>query len=243
MQGFTNPQTLNRYSYVLNNPLRYKDPSGHLTGEELNSLGIHRASTPSATWQLLRNAEVGDQLTVARNDGTVSEYKFRQEYYGDFKKGPITLRSAENNVDAEVSSVIDAPDNDLLVLSKKQPAIDPWNYQPGDPIEYEHSVNNVVNARTNYVSHVLDSPQGLLPPFSPDDDSSRPMQIIGGLVELAGGVYFYAAGIASFVGTGGGISVDVYGPLFYAGWQLIASGVNDVLGYEALYEDYPVMWS
>ncbi len=27
----TNPQTLNRYSYVLNNPLRYTDPSGHWT--------------------------------------------------------------------------------------------------------------------------------------------------------------------------------------------------------------------
>ncbi len=24
-----NPQTLNRYAYVLNNPLRYTDPSGH----------------------------------------------------------------------------------------------------------------------------------------------------------------------------------------------------------------------
>jgi len=27
--GYTNPQSLNRYSYVLNNPLRYNDPSGH----------------------------------------------------------------------------------------------------------------------------------------------------------------------------------------------------------------------
>ena len=29
VQDFTNPQTLNRYSYVLNNPLRYVDPSGN----------------------------------------------------------------------------------------------------------------------------------------------------------------------------------------------------------------------
>lgn len=27
-QHLTNPQTLNRYSYVVNNPLRYTDPSG-----------------------------------------------------------------------------------------------------------------------------------------------------------------------------------------------------------------------
>jgi len=29
-----NPQSLNRYTYVLNNPLRYTDPSGHYTFEE-----------------------------------------------------------------------------------------------------------------------------------------------------------------------------------------------------------------
>jgi RHS repeat-associated protein len=27
--GYANPQNLNRYSYVLNNPLRYNDPTGH----------------------------------------------------------------------------------------------------------------------------------------------------------------------------------------------------------------------
>ena len=30
-QNFTNPQNLNRYSYVLNNPLRYTDPTGWWT--------------------------------------------------------------------------------------------------------------------------------------------------------------------------------------------------------------------
>lgn len=29
VQDYTNPQTLNRYSYCLNNPLRYVDPTGH----------------------------------------------------------------------------------------------------------------------------------------------------------------------------------------------------------------------
>jgi len=28
--GYANPQTLNRYSYVTNNPLRYTDPTGHM---------------------------------------------------------------------------------------------------------------------------------------------------------------------------------------------------------------------
>ena len=29
VQSFANPQNLNRYSYVTNNPLRYIDPTGH----------------------------------------------------------------------------------------------------------------------------------------------------------------------------------------------------------------------
>ncbi len=32
--GFANPQNLNRYSYVNNNPLRYTDPTGHFCTEE-----------------------------------------------------------------------------------------------------------------------------------------------------------------------------------------------------------------
>ena len=31
----TNPQALNRYSYTLNNPLRYTDPTGHFSEEEI----------------------------------------------------------------------------------------------------------------------------------------------------------------------------------------------------------------
>jgi len=30
VQSFANPQTLNRFSYVINNPLRYTDPTGHV---------------------------------------------------------------------------------------------------------------------------------------------------------------------------------------------------------------------
>ena len=32
IQNIYNPQSLNRYSYVLNNPLRYTDPTGHCVG-------------------------------------------------------------------------------------------------------------------------------------------------------------------------------------------------------------------
>jgi RHS repeat-associated protein/uncharacterized repeat protein (TIGR01451 family) len=35
--GFANPQNLNRFSYVTNNPLRYTDPTGHMRTEEAGS--------------------------------------------------------------------------------------------------------------------------------------------------------------------------------------------------------------
>jgi RHS repeat-associated protein len=38
--SFANPQTLNRHSYVNNNPLRYKDPSGHWIESALDIAGI-----------------------------------------------------------------------------------------------------------------------------------------------------------------------------------------------------------
>ena len=34
MSGYANPQNLNRYSYVTNNPLRYTDPTGHMQCED-----------------------------------------------------------------------------------------------------------------------------------------------------------------------------------------------------------------
>ena len=46
-----NPQALNRYSYVLNNPLRYTDPTGHLTEEELQTLLGNDYDTLMTLWR------------------------------------------------------------------------------------------------------------------------------------------------------------------------------------------------
>src|SRR6266542_4465472 len=48
--GYANPQNLNRFSYTLNNPVRYTDPSGHMAqGDWVGSCGICSSSSNSNT--------------------------------------------------------------------------------------------------------------------------------------------------------------------------------------------------
>jgi RHS repeat-associated protein len=50
VQSPNNPQSLNRYSYCLNNPLRYTDPTGQLTQEEyilaMTEYGVAPSTNP-----------------------------------------------------------------------------------------------------------------------------------------------------------------------------------------------------
>ena len=68
------PQALNRYAYVRNNPLRYNDPSGHFTekaiwnylvsqyDERRARFLLHLWKSNDAWWAMLRRAEAGDVL-------------------------------------------------------------------------------------------------------------------------------------------------------------------------------------
>lgn len=71
-----NPQALNRYTYTLNNPLRYTDPTGMFTEEEImNYLGVktweevlkmfEKSGKFAGAWgwlKVLRDAELGDTI-------------------------------------------------------------------------------------------------------------------------------------------------------------------------------------
>jgi RHS repeat-associated protein len=73
-----NPQALNRYSYVLNNPLRYTDPTGMFSEDEIMGyLGVStwddvlamfgEGGVMAGAWgflEVLRQAELGDNISM-----------------------------------------------------------------------------------------------------------------------------------------------------------------------------------
>ncbi len=82
-----NPQSLNRYSYVLNNPLKYTDPTGHFTyaavGAYLNETYRNSSGQVFGQWyndkswaQMIGNAQGGDTVALVNSDGSTSWYYF-----------------------------------------------------------------------------------------------------------------------------------------------------------------------
>ena len=53
--GAANPQAWNRYSYVLNNPIRYNDPTGHMCSDPEDP-------SPSCDSSSLQSTKVGDKV-------------------------------------------------------------------------------------------------------------------------------------------------------------------------------------
>ncbi len=79
IQDFNNPQALNRYSYVLGNPLRYNDPTGHCWGPASFIRGISLVNTTCNNIEqasaiiMNGNASIGDRLIAATYITVLSE--------------------------------------------------------------------------------------------------------------------------------------------------------------------------
>jgi hypothetical protein len=84
--GYTNPQSLNRYSYVVNNPLRYTDPTGHRCVE-----GGFEGSCGSV--EVKQTKKYKDDLETKRR-----ENKFRAELKGLGSSGPACSGSNQSVV-------------------------------------------------------------------------------------------------------------------------------------------------
>ena len=55
MPGAANPQAFNRYSYVLNNPIRYNDPTGHMCSDPEDE-------SPTCDGSSLQSTKVGNKV-------------------------------------------------------------------------------------------------------------------------------------------------------------------------------------
>lgn len=60
-----NPQTMNLYSYVANNPLRYLDPTGH----RLSEIGVYQTANPEVERRVARAEDEGVKKWVASQQG------------------------------------------------------------------------------------------------------------------------------------------------------------------------------
>lgn len=79
MPGYANPQNLNRFSYVRNNPLRYTDPTGHMLDDGCKEYGCDfgtSSSTSSSSGYTPSNNnnddddDAGDILDPNKDDDT-----------------------------------------------------------------------------------------------------------------------------------------------------------------------------
>jgi len=78
-----NPQALNRYSYVLNNPLRYTDPTGNWTYEETDPYTARNMI--AAIW-----TTYGIRVTSGDSTPSIQELKWTQEVLSSFPMDKVS---------------------------------------------------------------------------------------------------------------------------------------------------------
>ena len=129
-------QGLDRYSYTNNNPIRYSDPTGHFSRDEIKKfLGVSNWSqvltifdngSLNGRWGwllILQKAEIGDRITITRGDMTITgEFALDQNenlivsftdenYFIDQEKAALLGDSFELSHETDLSELICSPYN------------------------------------------------------------------------------------------------------------------------------------
>ena len=129
-----NPQSLNRYSYTLGNPLRYTDPSGHFSEEEikayLEGLGYNEDEIAAIVakwmadipwWNIIGKGEygarIGDWLsgTTLDRDGMPGDWEVLLSFFKDGDTFNIVISAKKNSV-TSLMSIFGKSDLDITSL-------------------------------------------------------------------------------------------------------------------------------
>jgi RHS repeat-associated protein len=136
VQSPMNPQSLNRYSYVFNNPLKYIDPSGRLTEDEIDETfgkgtakDLQSKGYDKAWYNALRTADYGDVILLEFERGYIyyelTESGLQQYSTCGEESVAQQLISQEGNVE-ELARLTDALKHDTEFDLTLYSAVSDW---------------------------------------------------------------------------------------------------------------------
>ncbi len=205
-----NPQSLNRYSYVLNNPLRYIDPSGMLTEEEIESLGpgtlrglLDDAVDP-AFYRMLRVADWGDSVYLGFDN---ENYLYFDLVQGSGLVNTTAVISGEGH--PELRNAWDVVDlaTDVTIL-RNSGVKSRLNLYDGDSGKRRKGFKI---QQANVAARTAELFAGIA------------LATAGGVAILVGVVTLPVGGVGLAVGAAGGIATT-------AGWELARDAVHELSG-------------
>lgn len=94
--NIVNPLSLNKYAYGLNNPLRYRDPSGHIAMDPGNDMNTYSPQTKIGYQQPTAQAPKGGTFKLTGNAGNVQTTWIKPEVYKPPSKTNTTITSNKN---------------------------------------------------------------------------------------------------------------------------------------------------
>ena len=175
-----NPQSLNHYSYVLNNPMRYTDPSGH----EVNTLLVLAAATYlflATAYSVISLGYTGATTIPTMVDETKpcverkdAETKLRKEVTGGVIKEVVS--AVGKKIKPVIGPVVDAAlkeaGTDITIdkgVSKGNKIIDDaWNKVPLDAIECLPDQTDLTAKKVSYTNEEEDRGKKEVSDYSKD---------------------------------------------------------------------------